>query len=482
LTPGGSKVHEDNRRAAVSPEKPLGHPQPSSRVRMMGLPERTTSIRTDDTGDELLYAETMNTPSDFFVAELSRAPNDQFLVIDGVHTDDLKRYRTLWTLVCILVLFVVITLAAGLITRRITSSTSRSPNPSNATMDPSTPLVPVETLVPAQAPRLNLTIADSLKIGGRNKGFTIVDMFAGQIFLETVNRTDTNFTFFGITRGAKIFEGVDPSLLGKITSPSWSGHIVSALLLTCFAHVLANPLNTNSMMLPTTIYVWQLNGIEGYAVEGQAVAVEDMYDGMILQSISGYPLVIQLDPIRVNNTPIVMEERDAMYKNGITHGLTKYFSPIVPWIGKSKMDVLLVTNDQRNRDLSAFIAMIDASPDLKALLHEGQSTGTTLFVPTNQALTNVNLSLMANATMVMQLLRNHIVSGNFVRRCWESIPTGTKLSDTELILDSQAGYELHLNIDDVVTINGAATIVQEDIFSGLGIIHVIDKALLVDYQ
>jgi uncharacterized surface protein with fasciclin (FAS1) repeats len=225
----------------------------------------------------------------------------------------------------------------------------------------------------------------------------------------------------------------------------------------------------------------QLNGIEGYAIEGQVVTFEDMYDGMILKSISGYPLVIQLDPIRVNHIPLLMAgEQDAMYKNGITYTLSNYFNPIIPWIGKSTMDVLLETNEQRNRDLSAFIALIDASPDLKALLHEGQNTGKTLFVPINQALSNVNLSQTANATMVMQLLLNHVVSGTFARRCWESIPTGTKVSNTDLILDSQAGYELHLKIEEVVTINGAATIVQEDIFSEQGIMHVIDKALLLD--
>jgi uncharacterized surface protein with fasciclin (FAS1) repeats len=227
-------------------------------------------------------------------------------------------------------------------------------------------------------------------------------------------------------------------------------------------------------------HVWQLSGIEGYIVEGQVVAMEDMYDGMILKSISGYPLVIQLDPIRVNNISLIRQEGQHMFKNGIVHFLNSYFSPIAPFMEKSIIDVLVETNEQRNRDLSTFIAMIDALPDITALVLAEEGLGKTLFVPTNQALSNVNLTLMANATMMMQFLRNHIVSGNFVKRCWESIPTGTKLNDTDLILVSKAGYELHLKIDDVVTINGGSTIVQEDIFSGRGTLHVINKALLVD--
>jgi uncharacterized surface protein with fasciclin (FAS1) repeats len=210
--------------------------------------------------------------------------------------------------------------------------------------------------------------------------------------------------------------------------------------------------------------------------------MEDMYDGMVLKSISGYPLVIQLDPFRVNDTSfIIAGVGQHRFKNGIVHYLNGYFSPITPWQGKSIMDVLVETNEERNGDLSTFIALIDALPDITALIHAEEILGKTLFAPTNQALSDVNLTLMANATIMMQFLRNHIVSGNFVKRCWESIPTGTKLNDTDLILVSKAGYELHLKIHDVVTINGgSSTIVQEDIFSELGILHVIDKALLVD--
>jgi uncharacterized surface protein with fasciclin (FAS1) repeats len=206
-----------------------------------------------------------------------------------------------------------------------------------------------------------------------------------------------------------------------------------------------------------------------------------MYDGMILKSISGYPLVIQQNPLRLNDTLFQQVGfRQDMYNNGIIHYLNGFFSPATPAMEKSIVDVLVETNEQRNRDLSTFIAMIDALPDITALVLAKEGLGKTLFVPTNQALSTVNLNLMANATMMMQFLGNHIVSGNFVKRCWKLIPTGTKLNDTDLIMVSEAGYELHLKIDDVVTINGESTIVQEDIYANQGILHVIDKALLVD--
>jgi hypothetical protein len=70
------------------------------------------------------------------------------------------------------------------------------------------------------------------------------------------------------------------------------------------------------------------------------------------------------------------------------------------------------------------------------------------------------------------------------------IPTGTKVSDTELVLTSVAGTVLALRTPDKyssavaggVTINGNVTIVQQDAFSEQGIVHIIDKPLVPSWQ
>jgi uncharacterized surface protein with fasciclin (FAS1) repeats len=208
-----------------------------------------------------------------------------------------------------------------------------------------------------------------------------------------------------------------------------------------------------------------------------------MHDGMVLTSMAGYPLTIQLDPFRVNNASISSkhEERNLILKNGVQHNFAEYPDPIVPWIGKSMLFLLLETNNQRNGDLSSFIALIDASPDLKGQLEDltGAVAATTLFVPTNDALSTLDESLLADPTFLEQFLLNHMVSGNFARSCWRSIPTGIVMSDTELRLESQAGHVLQLDIGSVVTINGTSKIIKEDLFSQQGIIQVIDKPLLL---
>jgi uncharacterized surface protein with fasciclin (FAS1) repeats len=215
--------------------------------------------------------------------------------------------------------------------------------------------------------------------------------------------------------------------------------------------------------------------------------VEDMYDGMILTSLAGYSLNIQLDPFRVNNFTIHWRERDRCFRNGVIHHLQNIPNPLAPWFAKSNYDVLLETNKQRNGDLSNFIAMVNASSDLKFKLQAGPGP-TTVFVPNNEALATL-LDLDTKATLesgviiqsswLYQLMLNHLVTGNFAISAWNTIPAGTKVSDSEVTFVTQAGQVLELKIRDRVTINGECVIVQEDIFSEYGIIHVIDKPLLL---
>jgi uncharacterized surface protein with fasciclin (FAS1) repeats len=219
--------------------------------------------------------------------------------------------------------------------------------------------------------------------------------------------------------------------------------------------------------------------MEGLLVEGM-VTYEAMYDGMVLQSVAGYPLVIQLNPFRVNNNSMIPTEANMFFKNGVVHTSYEMPNPLVEWINKSLYTVLHETNQVRKGDLSTFIGLFDSSPDLKLLLEQGEGmAGTTLFVPTNEAMaTVVDTNIMADPTLLNEFLQKHFVSGNFVRRCWQIIPIGINVSDTELKLKTRGGQILTLEINDVVIINGYVTIIREDVLSEHGVMHVIDKPLL----
>lgn len=240
----------------------------------------------------------------------------------------------------------------------------------------------------------------------------------------------------------------------------------------------------------TLIVPLKLNILEGYLVEGQVLTVEDMHDGMILTSVSGYPLTIHLDPLRLNNATLSTIQQE-FCRNGVIHRLTHYTYPLMPWLEKSTYDVLLETNRLRKGDLSNFIALLNASTEWKIQLEQGPegNCGTTLFVPTNEALggTLALGTFLANASSAIttqRFLEHHFVNGiNFaVRSWWKTVPTANQVSANELRLETQAGgpmLKLQIDSDDVVTINGIATIVQPDLFSRYGVMHVIDVPLVV---
>ena len=209
-----------------------------------------------------------------------------------------------------------------------------------------------------------------------------------------------------------------------------------------------------------------------------------MYNGMVLSSMAGYPLEIQQNPFQVNNVTILLP--DVHYKNGVVHYALNYPHPIVSWIGKSMLDILLETNDLHKGDLSVFIGLIEMMPDLKLMLQGGKNVmnGMTLFVPTNAAIALSRLNLTKQEghlpeldLMIQQLLLNHVVTGNFARSCWWATSTGTVISPSKLQLKSQAGQLLNLTITDFVIINEVVNITHEDIFSEYGIIHIIDHLI-----
>jgi hypothetical protein len=298
--------------------------------------------------------------------------------------------------------------------------------------------------------------------------------------LRTANRTDTNFTFFGILIDAKLFEGISLSLISKAVLPLWTGHVVST------KHGVArHPSAALFPLFDTYIMssvVHQMDALENLFVPGRVLHVEDMYDGMVLTSLSGYDRVIQLNPLRIDNVNVEVPDSNIYFKNGVVHGINNYPFPIVPWVGKSMLDVLMETNDARGGDLSDFIALIGASPNITTQMElgEGDKSATTLFVPTNYAMASLDLTQLADPSVLQQLLLNHTVAGNFAKRFWKDIPTGTVVSSTELTLETQAGQVLVLSINETdvgVTINGVTTIVQSDIFCEQGILQVIDRVL-----
>ena len=205
----------------------------------------------------------------------------------------------------------------------------------------------------------------------------------------------------------------------------------------------------------------------------------DITDGLVVQSMAGYPVTFFKQP---NFTIDGMEvlKRDITYTNAVEQELAHVPNSLVPWMYRTDFDVLLEVNAQRGGDLSEFIALLKSSNLTEQMKMEVGDRPITVFVPTNDALSTIVTSdTFDAASSAHQLLLNHLVVGNFVTNSWLRIPTGNKISDTKLQLTTQAGNTLDVLVgDENVTINDSVRIIQKDVLSFTGVLHIIDSPLV----
>jgi uncharacterized surface protein with fasciclin (FAS1) repeats len=243
-------------------------------------------------------------------------------------------------------------------------------------------------------------------------------------------------------------------------------------------------------------------------VENQSLSMDDLYDGMVLISRNGYRLQVEVNgsDVRVNGVSLHATERNLHYSNGYLHSLADFPFNFGEWLGKSNYDVLLETNEKRGGDLTSFIQLINATDSLKASLMDATSGPMTLFCFVNDALSETswrnrsgisallgtnkstendllfagdNSTSIDPSSELHQMLLNHVVSNNFVRRIWTMLPIGNKVTDTELQIFTSARQVINLVIkpDNPVVINGEATVIQEDILSEQGVLHILNRPL-----
>jgi hypothetical protein len=175
--------------------------------------------------------------NDFYVAELLPPRDDNILLIEGVVRPVDSRTRRACLAVGFLVLLAIISVVAAKITTWISSSSPASSNTPASTPGDSQEgresLLGNNTLSSVATHQVlgnsSWTFADAIAASGKQGGIVgwYVSTINGKIYLDMINRTDTNFTIFGISRKVNIFDGEFSSLLIKIVTPLWYGHFVS---------------------------------------------------------------------------------------------------------------------------------------------------------------------------------------------------------------------------------------------------------------
>jgi len=357
------------------------------------------------------------------IYSIVRAP---VLVIEGRTAKERTKYPVIWIALFVLVLAGVIAGTLAPLLKRCCDSTNA---PSH------TP-----TLAPSKDPpypgNLNWTIGQQISLIAPGDYHVLGIIPDPELFIEITNRTNVNFTVFTFATGK--IDNVDISTITKFVTTLWNGHSLDFLL--------------------------------SFTIEGIVLSADDLFDGLVLTSMARYPLEFNLNPTRVNDVTIV--ESTQYYRNGVMIFISGFPTPYIPWVEKSLYDILIEANIRRGGDLSTFISIVNNTVDFKKELQAHGTGATTLFAPTNE---NLSTS-MGNLTI---FLNNHIAVGNVATRAWKTIPTGIILNDTHLSLETFGGTTLVLAMTQPnITINGDATIIESDLFSEFGIVHIIDKPII----
>ena len=99
----------------------------------------------------------------------------------------------------------------------------------------------------------------------------------------------------------------------------------------------------------------KLNALLNRIIKGQALSYSNITDGLIVNTMAGYPMTFLKYPNFTINGDVV-KAGDICCTNGIVHLLENVPDPHVPWMYKNNYDILLEVNIQQNGNLSHFIA------------------------------------------------------------------------------------------------------------------------------
>ena len=196
------------------------------------LPSNILSAGNDDYDVDFIEASIQRAVTsvmnngDVFVVETSSARNNNQnqIVIEGEKTGDDKRHAICMLLLgCIALASVAVTAIGALLSSQVSASNNQSIPPT---------MVPITAANSSTMTHLtvaswngNRTIVNALTEG---EGPTISMVPGGRLFIELMNRSDTNFTFFDIVKGLKLSEENLSLLVSKLVSPMWSSHMVSS--------------------------------------------------------------------------------------------------------------------------------------------------------------------------------------------------------------------------------------------------------------
>ena len=151
---------------------------------------------------------------------------------------------------------------------------------------------------------------------------------------------------------------------------------------------------------------------------------------------------------------------DLNANNGIVHVVDEVILPLT-----STFDVIAESPNHNTLEQ----ALVDTGLD--QVLNSGDFT---IFAPTDAAFNEVDLSGLSD-TQLTNVLLNHVITGTILST--DLSTTYVKTNATEMITGDANPLDLYINLDDGVTLNGAAAVTTPDVIGNNGVVHVTDAVI-----
>ncbi|XP_047472767.1 transforming growth factor-beta-induced protein ig-h3-like [Penaeus chinensis] len=218
-----------------------------------------------------------------------------------------------------------------------------------------------------------------------------------------------------------------------------------------------DPQLVNSLLADTEM----LKNVLLYHVVSGRVASSSLRDGMVVDSVQGGPLRINVRGNGVTVNDVAVTQADITARNGIVHVIDQVLMP--------PEDVGNLAEVLTSEGFSQLVDLVVTAGLADTVSNGGPFT---IFAPTNEAFQALDpelvKSLLADPEKLKSVLLYHVVPGTVL---------SSALSDG-LMAASVEGGDLRVNIkSNRVTVNDVA-VTQADIPASNGVIHVIDQVLL----
>ena len=202
--------------------------------------------------------------------------------------------------------------------------------------------------------------------------------------------------------------------------------------------------------------------LNNHVIAGANVRAADLTNGDV--STLGGDITIDADNAQIidqNGRAIDIVVTDVQTANGVVHAIDKVILPDL----MTTFEVIAESPDHNTLEQ----ALIDTG------LNEVLNSGTfTVFAPTDNAFSNVDLSGLSDGELTNVLL-NHVLNGTTLSGDLTNMYA--KTNATEMITGDANNLDLYINTDNGVTLNGAATVTMPDVESDLGVVHVTDAVI-----